>query len=176
MQAFVDILNAKRIPVNGTSLDTVETLKEKISRTTSLPPCFQTLQVLQNGTIVEWKDDSSIYFGDLIKKNGVIYLSYKKGDSTSSYYINIVTESGRVLLVSPEGGKSATINDLKQQLSIILGLRADSFFLRIVELSNRINRRLGELFNTLEDYCVISGSVLYVQIHPWSERWVGCFR
>ena len=170
MQACVDILNAKRIPVNGTSLDTVETLKEKISKETGLSPCLQTLHVLQNGTTVEWKDDSSIYFGDLIKKKAVIYLSDKKGSLSSSYYINIVTETGRVLLVTPEGGKSATINDLKQQLSIILGLRADSLFLRIVELSNRINRPLGELFNTLEDYCVISGSVLYVQIHPWSER------
>ena len=55
-------------------------------------------------------------------------------------------------------------------LSIILDLRADSLFLRIVELSKHINRPLGELFNTLEDYGVISGSVLYVQIHPWSER------
>lgn len=170
MHAFVDILNAKRILVNGTSLDTVETLKEKISKTTGLPPCFQTLHVLQNGTSIEWKDNSSIYFGDLIKKKGVIYLSCKKGSSTSSYYINIVTETGRVLLVTPEGGKSTTINDLKQQLSIILGLRADSLFLRVVELSKCINRRLGELFNTLEDYYVISGAVLYVQIHPWSER------
>ena len=170
MRACVDILNAKRIHVNGTSLDTVETLKKKISKETGLWPCLQTLHVLQNGTTVEWKDDSSIYFGDLIKKKAVIYLSYKKGNSSSSYYINIVTETGRVLLVTPEGGKSVTINDLKQQLSIILGLRADSLFLRIVELSNRINRPLGELFNTLEDYGLISGSVLYVQIHPWSER------
>ena len=170
MQVCVDILNAKRIPVNGTLLDTVETLKKKISKETGLSPCLQTLHVLQNGTTVEWKDDSSIYFGDLIKKKAVIYLSYKKGNSSSSYYINIVTETGRVLLVTPEGGKSVTINDLKQQLSIILGLRADSLFLRIVELSNRINRPLGELFNTLEDYGLISGSVLYVQIHSWSER------
>jgi len=170
MQACVDILNAKRIPVNGTSLDTVETLKKKISKETGLSPCLQTLHVLQNGTTVEWKDDSSIYFGDLIKKKAVIYLSYKKGNSSSSYYINIVTETGRVFLVTPEGGKSITINDLKQQLSIMLGLRADSLFLRIVELSKRINRPLGELFNTLEDYGVNSGSVLYVQIHPWSER------
>lgn len=170
MQACVDLLNAKRIPVNGTSLDTVETLKEKISKETGLSPCLQALHVLQNGTTVEWKDDSSIYFGDLIKKKAVIHLSYKNGSSSSSYYINIVTETGRVLLVSPEGGKLTTINDLKQQLSIILDLRADSLFLRIVELSNRINRPLEELFNTLEDYDVISGSVLYVQIHPWSER------
>ena len=170
MQACVDILNAKRIPVNGTSLDTVETLKEKISKETGLSPCFQTLHVLQNGATVEWKDDSSIYFGDLLKKKAVIYLSYKKGNSSSSYYINIVTETGRVFLVTPEGGKSVTINDLKQQLANILGLRADSLFLRIVELSNRINRPLGELFNTLEDYGMNSGSVLYVQIHPWSER------
>ena len=170
MQACVDILDAKRIPVNGTLLDTVETLKKKISKETGLPPCLQTLHVLQNGTTVEWKDDSSIYFGDLLKKKVVIYLSHKKGYSSCSYYINIVTETGRVLLVTPEGGKSATINDLKQQLSNILGLRADSLFLRIVELSNRINRPLGELFDTLEDYGVISGSVLYVQIHPWSER------
>ena len=170
MQACVDILNAKRIPVNGTSLDTAETLKEKISKETGLSPCFQTLHVLQNGATVEWKDDSSIYFGDLLKKKAVIYLSSKRGNSSSSYYINIVTETGRVLLVTPEGGKAATINDLKQQLSIILDQRADSLFLRIVELSKRINRPLGELFNTLEDYGVISGSVLYVQIHPWSER------
>ena len=170
MQACVDILNAKRIPVNGTLLDTVETLKEKISKETGLSPCLQTLHVLQNGATVEWKDDSSIYFGDLLKKKAVIYLSSKRANSSSSYYINIVTETGRVLLVTPEGGKSVSINDLKQQLSIILDLRADSLFLRIVELSNRINRPLGELFNTLEDYGVISGSVLYVQIHPWSER------
>ena len=166
MQACVDILNAKRIPVNGTSLDTVETLKEKISKETGLSPCLQTLHVLQNGATVEWKDDSSIS----IKKIAVMHLSCKKGNSSSSYYINIVTETGRVLPVTPEGGKSVTINDLKQQLSTILCLRADSLFLRIVELSNRINRPLGELFNTLQDYGVISGSVLYVQIHPWSER------
>ena len=52
MQACVDILNAKRIPVNGTSLDTVETLKEKISKETGLSPCLQTLHVLPGLTIV----------------------------------------------------------------------------------------------------------------------------
>ena len=172
MQAIVDILDAKRIVVDVSCLDTVETLKKKISEATGLLPCFQTLHVSQNGTKVEAKDDSRIYLGDLIKNKhkAIINLSYKKKNSTTRFYINVVTESGQVVTVTPEGGNSASINDLRRQLSAMLGLPAESLFLRVVELSRFVNKGLATLFNTLEDFCVSSGSVLYLQIHPWNQK------
>lgn len=169
----MDILDAKRIVVDVSCLDTVETLKKKISEATGLLPCFQTLHVSQNGTKVEAKDDSRIYLGDLIKNKhkAIINLSYKKKNSTTRFYINVVTESGQVVTVTPEGGNSASINDLRRQLSAMLGLPAESLFLRVVELSRFVNKGLATLFNTLEDFCVSSGSVLYLQIHPWNQNW-----
>ena len=171
MQVFVDLLNAKRIVVEVTALDTVESLKERILQATGMPLSVQTLQIMsQNGTMVEAKDGSRIYLGDLIKPKTIISLSYKQNNSATSFYVNAVTETGRVLTVNPEGGDSTSIHTLRKQLSSMLGLPAESLFFRMVDLSRFVNKGLATLFNTLEDFCVSSGSVLYVQIHPWNYK------
>lgn len=169
MQVFVDLLNAKRIAVEVTPLDTVESLKEKISEATSLPVSAQILHISQNGSKVEVKNGSRICLGDLIKPKTIVNLSCKQNYSTL-FYIKVVTETGQVLSITPEGGNSARIFDVRKQLSAILGLPAESLFLRVVDLSCFVNKGLTILFNTLEEFCVNHGSVLYVQIHPWQHK------
>lgn len=169
MKIFVDLLNAKRISVEVSRLDTVESLKEKISQVTGLPLSVQILHISQNGVKFEAKDGSRVCLGNSFKPETVISLTYKKNNSVNSFYINAVTETGRVLTVSPEGGNFATIDNLKRQLSAMLSIPAESLFLRMVDLSRFVNKGLATLFNTLEEFCVSSGSVLYVQIHHGSK-------
>lgn len=169
MQVFVDLLNAKRIAVEVTPLDTVESLKKKISQATWLPVSDQILHFSQNGTKVEVKNGSQICLGDLIKPKTIVNLSCKQNYSTL-FYIKVVTETGQVISITPEGGNSARIFDLRKQLSAILDLPAESLFLRVVDLSRFVNKGLTILFNTLEEFCVSRGSVLYVQIHPWHHK------
>ena len=170
MQVFVDLLNAKRIVVEVTSLDTVESLKKKISQATRLPISEQILHISQNGSKVEVKNGSHICLGDLIKPKTIVNLSCKQNYSTAFFHIKVVTETGQVLSITPEGGNSARICDLREKLSAILGLPAESLFLREVDMLRYVNKGLTKLYNTLEEFCVNSGSVLYVQIHPWRHK------
>ena len=167
MQIFVNLLNAKKIVVEVKPLDTVEILKNKISQATGLPPPAQYL-FAQNGTKIE--NGRRIYLGDLIKPNTLVNLAYKQDNSLSSFYVNAVTGAGRVLTVIPEGGNSSSVQNLKSKLSSMLDVPADSMFLRLVDLSRFVNKGLVALFNSMEECGVASGSVLYVQIHPWKEE------
>ena len=167
MQIFVNLLNAKKIVVEVKPLDTVETLKNKISQATGLPQTVQSLY-LQNGAKIE--NGRRIYLGDLIKPNTIINLAYKRDASLSSFYVNAVTGAGRVLTVIPEGGYSSSVQNLKTKLSTMLDLPMDSMFLRMVDLSRFVNKGLVALFNSMEECGVASGSALYVQLHPWKEE------
>ena len=167
MQIFVNLLNAKKIVVEVKPLDTVETLKNKISQATGLPLPAQSLSA-QNGAKIE--NGRRIYLGDLIKPNTLINLAYKQDASLSSFYVNAVTGAGRILTVIPEGGNSSSVQILKSKLSTMLDLPTESLFLRLVDLSRFVNKGLVALFNSMEEYSVASGSVLYVQIHPWEEE------
>lgn len=167
MQIFVNLLNAKKIVVKVKPLDTVETLKNTISQATGLPLPVQSLYA-QNGAKIE--NGRRIYLGDLIKPNTLINLAYKQDASLPSFYVNAVTGKGRVLTVTPEGGNSLSVQNLKSKLSTMLDLPAESLFLRLVDLSRFVNKGLVASFNSLEECGVASGSVLYVQIHPWKEE------
>lgn len=167
MQIFVNLLNTKKIVVEVKPLDTVETLKNKISQVTGLPLAVQSLKS-QNGSEIE--NGCRIYLADLIKPNTIINLAYKQDASLSSFYVNAVTGAGRVLTVIPEGGNSASVQNLKTKLSTMLDLPTDSMFLRLVDLSRFVNKGLVASFNSMEECGVASGSVLYVQIHPWKEE------
>lgn len=149
-------------------LDTVETLKKTISEATGLPLAVQSLHS-QNGAI-KIEDNSRIYLGDLIKPNTLINLTYKKDASTTCFYVNAVTGTGKVLTVTPEGGNLSSVQKLRSKISTLLDLPADSLFLRVVDMSRFVNKGLVVLFNSLEECGVSSGSVLYVQIHPWDEK------
>ena len=96
-----------RIEVEVTALDTVESLKVKISEVTGLSVPDQILHVSQNGSKVEIKNSSRIYLGNLIQSKTIISLSCKQNYSKTLFYISVVTETGQVLNVSPEGGNSA---------------------------------------------------------------------
>lgn len=167
MQVFVNLLNAKKIVVEVQPLDTVEILKNTISQATGLPLAVQSLHS-QNGAEIE--NGRRIYLGDLIKPNTLINLTYKQDKPITSFYINAVTGTGRIVTVIPEEGNSLSINNLRSRLSTLLDLPADSLFLRLVDLSRFVNKGLVTLFNSLEECGVSSGSVLYVQIHPWKEK------
>ena len=167
MQVHVNLLNAKKISVEVKPLDTVETLKKAISQATGLPVAVQCLS--QNGVQI---DRRSICLGDLIKSKSLInlQLAYKQQNSISSFYVNAVTGTGRVLTVNLEEGQSSSIRTLRKQLSTMLGIPEDSLFLRLVDSSCYVNKCLGTLFNSLEECGVNRGSVVYVQIHPWEEK------
>ncbi|KAL9970025.1 hypothetical protein ACROYT_G022334 [Oculina patagonica] len=167
MQIFVNLLNAKKIAVEVKPLDTVETLKNTISQATGLPLSVQSLHS-QNGAKIE---SSCRYLGDLIKPNTLIKLTYKQDASTTSFYVNAVTGTGKVLTVTPEGGNLSSVHNLRSKLSTMLDLPAESLFLRLVDMSRFVNKGLVALFDSLEECGVSSGSVLYVQIHPWKENW-----
>ena len=167
MQIFVNLLNAKKIVVEVKRLDSVETLKNKISQATGLPLSSQSLYA-QNGAMIE--NGRRICLGDLIKPKALINLAYKQDASLSSFYVNAVTGAGRVLTVIPEGGNSSSVQNLKSKLSTMLNLPTESLFLRLVDLSRYVNEGLKASFNSMEECGVASGSVLYVQIHPWKEE------
>ena len=167
MQIFVNLLNAKKIAVEVKPLDTVETLKKTISQATGLPLAVQSLHS-PNGAKIE--NGCRIYLGDLIKPNTLINLTYKKDVSTTSFYVNAVTATGKVLTVIPEGGNLSSVHKLRCKLASMLDLPAESLFLRLVDMSRFVNKGLVVLFNSLEECGVSSGSVLFVQIHPWEEK------
>lgn len=167
MQIFVNLLNAKKIAVEVKPLDTVETLKKTISQATGFPLAAQSLHS-QNGVKIE--NGCRIYLGDLIKPNTLINLTYKRDVSTTSFYVNAVTATGKVLTVIPEGGNLSSVHKLRCKLASMLDLPAESLFLRLVDMSRFVNKGLVVLFNSLEECGVSSGSVLFVQIHPWEEK------
>ena len=148
MQIFVNLLNAKKIVVEVKPLDTVETLKNKISQATGLPLPSQSLYA-QNGAKID--NGRRIYLGDLVKPNALINLACKQDASLSSFYVNAVTGAGRVLTVIPEGGNSSSVQNLKSKLSTMLDLPTDSLFLRLMDLSRFVNKGLTALFNSMEE-------------------------
>lgn len=166
MQIFVNLLNAKKIVVEVNLLDSVETLKNKISQATGLPLPAQSLYS-QNGAKIE-NGRSCLRNG--IKPKALVNLAYKQDASLSSFYVNAVTGAGRVLTVIPEGGNSSSVQNLRSKLSTMLDVPMECLFLRLVDLSRFVNKGLVALFNSMEEYGVASGSVLYVQIHPWKEE------
>lgn len=171
MQVFVDLLNVKKITIEVAPLDRTENLKEKIAQITGLPVSDQVLSICQNGSIVELKNSSRIYLGDLVKSKTIINLSCKPNHSSTAFYIHVVTETGQVLHVRPEGGNSTKILNLIQQLSTRLSLPAERLFLRLVDMPRYVNKGLVPVFNTLEEFCVTSGAVIFVQIHPDRCNW-----
>jgi len=167
MQIFVNLLNAKKIVVEVNLSDSVETLKNKISQATGLPLPAQSLYS-QNGSKIE--NGRRICLGNLIKPEALINLAYKQDASLSSFYVNAVTGAGRVLTIIPEGGNSSSVQNLRSKLSTMLDVPMECLFLRLVDLSRFVNKGLVALFNSMEECGVASGSVLYVQIHPWKEE------
>lgn len=168
MRILVNLLNAKTIAVKVQSSDTVDVLKEIISQATGLSPASQRLSQKRDGEEIERR---SICVGDLIKPDSLIYVAYKQLNSVNLFFINAVTETGRVLKVTLEKGQSSTINDLRRKLSsrAMLGVPEYSLFLRQIDSPYK-NKCLGESFNSLDESGVNHGSVVYVQIHPWEKK------
>lgn len=171
MHVFIDLLHVTKIAIEVDPLDTTEILKEKISEKTTLPISDQILTICQNGAIIELKNNSRIYLGNLVKSKTVITLSCKQNLSSFSFYIYVVTETGLVFTLRPEGGNSTRIINLKEQLSKRLSLSVESFLLRSVDMLHYVNKGLTPDNNTLEDFSVKTGAVLYVQIHPCEHNW-----
>lgn len=170
MHVFIDLLHVTKIAIDVDPLDTTEILKEKISEKTTLPVSDQILTICQNGAIMELKNNSRIYLGNLVKSKTVITLSCKRNLSSFSFYIYVVTETGLVFTLRPAEGNSTRIINLKEQLSKRLSLSVESFLLRSVDMLHYVNKGLTPDNNTLEDFSVKTGAVLYVQIHPCEHK------
>ena len=170
MQVFIDLLNVTKIAVAVDPLDTTEILKERISEITTLRVSDQILSICQNGSTVELKNNSRIYLGDLVKSKTLITLSCKQNLPSSAFYIHVVTKSGKVLNLRPEGGNSTKIVNLMGLLSKRLSLPVESFLLRSVDMSHYVNKVLAPVCYTLEDFSVKTGAVIYVQIHPCERK------
>ena len=169
MQIFLNLLNAKKIAMEVNPVDTVETFKKKISEVTGLPLDVQSLRV-HNGATCTILNGMRLCLGDLLKPGTLINLTYQQEKKKASFYLNAVTVWGKVLTVIPEKGIATSIDKLRKKFASILELPVESLFLRVVDMSRFLNRPLVPFFNTLEEFSVGNGSVIYLQVHPWQER------